>query len=235
MSPAASDCLLLYFGPMQKLLLICQTEGAALIKNDLQALDLEVEVVHLEAAEEALAGAGIDAVVLEAAANLEETRRLLESPARPPRAPLLLLVRPDQLESIDPTWPADDLAVFPVAGEELRLRIRRAIWRKTGTESAHVLRSGELAVDLANYKVFVAEQPVSLTFKEFELLRFLMTNRGKVFTREALLNRVWGYEYFGGARTVDVHIRRLRAKIETGTTVYIETVRNVGYRFPAPQ
>lgn len=218
---------------MQKLLLVYQTEGAALIKSDLEALDLEVEVVRLEESEEAFAAAGIDAIVLEAAANLEETRRLLESPSRPARAPLLLLVRPDQLAAIDPTWPADDLAVFPVAGEELRLRIRRAIWRKTGTESAHVLRRGDLAVDLANYKVFVADQPVSLTFKEFELLRFLMTNRGKVFTREALLNRVWGYEYFGGARTVDVHIRRLRAKIETGTTVYIETVRNVGYRFPA--
>jgi DNA-binding response OmpR family regulator len=100
-------------------------------------------------------------------------------------------------------------------------------------DTANVLRKDDLVLDLANYKVFVAEQPVSLTFKEFELLRFLMTNRGKVFTREALLNRVWGYEYFGGARTVDVHIRRLRAKIETGTTVYIETVRNVGYRFPA--
>ena len=84
---------------------------------------------------------------------------------------------------------------------------------------------------MANYKVFVGQQPVSLTFKEFELLRFLMMNRGKVFTREALLNRVWGYEYYGGARTVDVHIRRLRSKIETGA-VYIETVRNVGYRFP---
>jgi len=227
------DCQLLYFGPMQKLLLVYQTEGAALIKSDLEALDLEVEVVRLEESEGAFAAAGIDAIVLEAAANLEETRRLLESPSRPARAPLLLLVRPDQLAAIDPTWPADDLAVFPVAGEELRLRIRRAIWRKTGTESAHVLRRGDLALDLANYKVFVADQPVSLTFKEFELLRFLMTNRGKVFTREALLNRVWGYEYFGGARTVDVHIRRLRAKIETGTTVYIETVRNVGYRFPA--
>jgi hypothetical protein len=189
-------------------------------------------MVRQDDVEEALADSGLDALIVEAAANPEETKRLLESPLRPPRAPLVLLVRADQLPAIDPTWPADDFAILPLAANELRLRLRRAIYRKTGADSANVLRSEDLVLDLANYKVFVADLPVSLTFKEFELLRFLMTNRGKVFTREALLNRVWGYEYFGGARTVDVHIRRLRAKIENGTTVFIETVRNVGYRFP---
>jgi DNA-binding response OmpR family regulator len=218
---------------MQRVLLVYQSEGAALISRDLQALDLEVESVKQDDAEAALAEPGIDALIVEAASNLEETRRLLESPGRPQRVPLLMLVRAEQLAHIDPTWAVDDFAILPLAAEELKLRLRRAVYRKTGTESANVLRSEALALDLANYKVFVDDQPVSLTFKEFELLRFLMTNRGKVFTREALLNRVWGYEYFGGARTVDVHIRRLRAKIETGATVYIETVRNVGYRFPA--
>lgn len=203
-----------------------------MIGRDLQALDLEVETVNQEEADAYLGDASLDALVVEAAVNLEETRRLLESPLRPQRAPLLLLVRPDQIPAIDPTWPADDFAVLPLAAEELRLRLRRAVYRKTGADSASILRGEGLMLDLANYKVFVNDQPVALTFKEFELLRFLMTNRGKVFTREALLNRVWGYEYFGGARTVDVHIRRLRAKIETGTTLYIETVRNVGYRFP---
>jgi DNA-binding response OmpR family regulator len=217
---------------MQRVLLVYQTEGASVLARDLQALDLEVVMVRQGDVEEALADSGLDALIVEAAANLEETKRLVESPLRPQRAPLVLLVRSDQLQAIDPTWPADDFAILPLAANELRLRLRRAIYRKTGADSANVLRSEDLVLDLANYKVFVADQPVSLTFKEFELLRFLMTNRGKVFTREALLNRVWGYEYFGGARTVDVHIRRLRAKIETGTTVFIETVRNVGYRFP---
>ncbi len=87
-------------------------------------------------------------------------------------------------------------------------------------------------IDLANYKVTVAGQPVELTYKEYELLRFLMSNPAKVFTREQLLNRVWGYDYFGGARTVDVHIRRLRSKIELRPgDAFIDTVRNVGYRF----
>ena len=217
---------------MQRVLLLYQTEGASLLRRDLAGLDLDVEAAPLQDAETVMLDQGLDAIILEAATNLEETKRLLESPARPQRAPLLLLMRQEQVLAVDPTWPADDFAVLPVAIDELGLRLRRAIWRKTGVDSANILRSDDLVLDLANYKVFVAEQPVNLTFKEFELLRFLMTNRGKVFTREALLNRVWGYEYFGGARTVDVHIRRLRAKIETGPTVYIETVRNVGYRFP---
>ena len=218
---------------MQKVLLVYQTEGASVLAQDLQTLDVEVLSVRQLDVEEALADSGLDALVVEASADLEETKQLVESPMRPQRAPLLLLVRADQLPSIDPALPVDDFAILPLAADELKLRLRRAIYRKTGADSANVLRSEDLVVDLANYKVFVADQPVSLTFKEFELLRFLMTNRGKVFTREALLNRVWGYEYFGGARTVDVHIRRLRAKIEMGTTVFIETVRNVGYRFPA--
>jgi DNA-binding response OmpR family regulator len=219
---------------MPHVLILHQGEGAAFLQRDLTAFDIEVETATLAAAETAFNQDGLDAVILEASANnLDETRRLLESPARPARLPLLLLMRVEQVGMADPTWPADDFIVLPAAAEELALRLRRAVWRKTGIDAASALRSGDLLVDLANYKVFVAEQPVNLTFKEFELLRFLMTNRGKVFTREALLNRVWGYEYYGGARTVDVHIRRLRSKIETGATIYIETVRNVGYRFPA--
>ena len=217
---------------MQKVLLLYQTEGASVLRQDLSSLDFDVEAVTLRDAEAAMMDPTVDVMVMEAASNLEETKHLLESQARPSRAPLLLVMRQEQLMGLDATWPVDDFVVLPVAHDELLLRVRRSIWRKTGIDTANVLRKDDLMLDLANYKVFVAEQPVTLTFKEFELLRFLMTNRGKVFTREALLNRVWGYEYFGGARTVDVHIRRLRAKIETGTTVYIETVRNVGYRFP---
>jgi DNA-binding response OmpR family regulator len=196
-------------------------------------MGFEADAAPFSQADEALIQPGIDALVVEATAGLEETRLLLESPARPQRAPLIVAMRADQLGGFDPTMPVDDFLVMPAAPEELSQRLRRATWKKTGLDAGNTLRSGELLLDLSNYKVFVADQPVSLTFKEFELLRFLMMNRGKVFTREALLNRVWGYEYFGGARTVDVHIRRLRSKIETGPTVYIETVRNVGYRFPA--
>ena len=91
----------------------------------------------------------------------------------------------------------------------------------------HVFRDGKS-------KAYVGGRPIDLTYKEVELLRFLATNQDKVFTREALLNRVWGYDFYGGARTVDVHIRRLRSKIEDRTHSFIETVRNVGYRFHLP-
>jgi DNA-binding response OmpR family regulator len=218
---------------MQKLLLLYQTEGGSFLQRDFAAFDYEVQLSPLSSADEAMTVPGIDAIVLEAAGSFDETRRVLESPARPQRIPILLIVRPDQLGVIDATLSVDDFALLPAAGEELAVRLRRALWRRNGVDSENTLHAGELLLDLANYKVFVGGQPVSLTFKEFELLRFLMTNRGKVFTREALLNRVWGYEYFGGARTVDVHVRRLRSKIETSSTVYVETVRNVGYRFPA--
>jgi len=218
---------------MQRVVVIYQTEAAAALKRDLGAFDIDVEALSIAQSEEGMAQREYDAIVLEATSNLEESRSLIESPLRAQKAPLLLLVRQEQLAAIDVAWPLDDFLVLPISTEELAMRLRRAVWRRTGVDAANTLRSGALLVDLANYKVFVSDQPVNLTFKEFELLRFLMTNRGKVFTREALLNRVWGYEYFGGARTVDVHIRRLRSKIETGQTIYIETVRNVGYRFPA--
>ena len=92
------------------------------------------------------------------------------------------------------------------------------------------LRRGGLVIDLERYTVTIDGEPVDLTYKEYELLVFLSSNPGKPFTREALLNRVWGYDYYGGSRTVDVHIRRIRAKVERREE-FIETVRNVGYRF----
>ncbi len=93
-----------------------------------------------------------------------------------------------------------------------------------------MIRHGSLSIDLERYKVTIDGDVVDLTFKEYELLRFLASNPGKPYTREALLNQVWGYDYYGGSRTVDVHVRRIRSKIERHEQ-FIDTVRNVGYRF----
>jgi DNA-binding response OmpR family regulator len=218
---------------MARVLLAYQSEGSAVLERDLTAAGFEVVARRLVDADMLAGEQGADIIVVEAPARPDDLRRLVENPARPAKTPLVLLVRPDQIGDVEPTLPLDDFVTVPVASEELALRLRRLLWRKTGLDEASTARAGDLVIDLANYKVYVGDAPVSLTYKEFELLRFLMVNRGKVFTREALLNRVWGYEYYGGARTVDVHIRRLRSKIETGADVYIETVRNVGYRFPA--
>jgi DNA-binding response OmpR family regulator len=140
-------------------------------------------------------------------------------------------LRLDQLADFDLGLTIDDFFVWPGRPLEVQVRVRQALWRRVGLDPSHLIRSNDLVIDTANYKVYLGGDPVDLTYKEYELLRFLATNREKVFTREALLNRVWGYDYFGGARTVDVHIRRLRGKIETRSHTYIETVRNVGYRF----
>ena len=144
-------------------------------------------------------------------------RNMLRSPDMPAGLGSLAVLRSDQLPTFDFTTGFDDFIVHPALTDEIIARMKRVIWLRSGVESDNVLRAGDLHVDLANYKVFVSGRPVDLTYKEYELLRFLATNRDKVFTREALLNRVWGYDFYGGARTVDVHIRRLRSKIEDRT------------------
>tara|TARA_Y100000590_G_scaffold303009_1_gene341641 strand:+ start:613 stop:1272 length:660 start_codon:yes stop_codon:yes gene_type:complete len=140
---------------------------------------------------------------------------------------------PDQLDRMPFDSPADDFLVLPTVPGELRHRVERALYRRHGIDTENSIRCRALTIDLANYRVTVAGELVVLTFKEYELLRYLAMNAGRVSTREQLLNRVWGYDYFGGARTVDVHIRRIRSKIEIHGYTFIETVRNVGYRLVA--
>jgi len=125
----------------------------------------------------------------------------------------------------------DDFILIPFVASELRARVSR-LDSDDGRfeERLEILRRGPLEIDVERYKVTMNGSVVDLTYKEYELLRFLASNPGKPFTREALLNQVWGYDYYGGSRTVDVHVRRIRAKVEDQEQ-FIETVRNVGYRF----
>ena len=146
------------------------------------------------------------------------------------RVGVVLFATREQLTLVGAGIKVDDFVLTPPDPEELQVRMSRALWVRTGADEGNVLRRGGLAIDLERYTVSVDGDTVDLTYKEYELLRFLATNAGKPFTREALLNRVWGYDYYGGSRTVDVHIRRIRAKIERHEP-FIETVRNVGYRF----
>jgi two-component system, OmpR family, alkaline phosphatase synthesis response regulator PhoP len=162
-----------------------------------------------------------------------ELKELVQACGGNNRIPLIALLTNEQLENYDFSIGIDDFQIVPFRLQELAARVQQALWRvgKVHGEDDEVLRCGDLVIDTTRYEVYVAGRPMELTFKEYELLRFLATNQDKVFTREILLNRVWGYDYFGGARTVDVHIRRLRSKIEDRDHSFIETVRNVGYRF----
>jgi DNA-binding response OmpR family regulator len=125
--------------------------------------------------------------------------------------------------------PCDDFILEPYDRSELLLRIRKLIGDERPDEEQLV--SGDLMVNTSQAEVFLKGRPVELTFREYELLRFLASHPGRMYSRDALLNHVWGYDYFGGDRTVDVHIRRLRSKIEDAEHSFIDTVRNMGYRF----
>ena len=145
--------------------------------------------------------------------------------------PVIALVSLDALDMIDAGAPVEDFVVAPWDPEEVLLRIRRVLRRVRGLGRGESIDCGDLVIDLDNCEVTLGGKVVTLTFKEYELLKFLASNKGRVFSREALLDEVWGYDYFGGDRTVDVHIRRVRSKIEAPTRTFIETVRNIGYRF----
>ena len=148
--------------------------------------------------------------------------------------PLILLVTEDQLGRIDFGWGVDDYLTLPVSAKRLAERLHFLVWKLHRVAPKNGFSQGGLVIDFERYEVHVDGELIDLTYKEFELLKFLVLHPGKPFTREALLDKVWGYDYYGGTRTVDVHIRRLRSKIETGGAQYVETVRNVGYKFLTP-
>jgi DNA-binding response OmpR family regulator len=161
---------------------------------------------------------------LQVCARLREEEALAE-------LPVVLAVEPEHLCADPALLDAHELLVTPFRPEELSARIARARRRVNGVEDGDVVRAGTLELNLATYQVRIDDRPVDFAYMEYELLKFLVTHPGRVFSREALLNAVWGYDYYGGARTVDVHVRRVRAKLGTEHAARIKTVRSVGYRF----
>ncbi len=153
--------------------------------------------------------------------------------------PLLLVMTEGGLSVVSADWGVDDVVLCTAGPAELDARLRLALGRLASARDredpdAHLIRSGEIVVDDSTYTARLGGSPLDLTFKEFELLKYLAQHPGRVFTRDQLLQEVWGYDYFGGTRTVDVHVRRLRAKLGPEHETLIGTVRNVGYRFVLP-
>lgn len=145
--------------------------------------------------------------------------------------PIVALLPREKLNGFDFSASIDDFVVKPWEATEVITRIKRILRQQQNINSQDIIRCGDLVIDTAKCEVSVGGNPIILTFKEYQLLRFLATNKGKVFTRDTLLDKVWGWDYYGGDRTVDVHIRRLRSKIEDSAHAFIETVRNIGYKF----
>lgn len=149
-----------------------------------------------------------------------------------PVQPLMLLVPGgflSELGAYDSLF--EDFCLTPFHPSELEARLRHLFVRNGGDTNPELVEYGPLVLNLETYQAAIDGRPVDLTYMEYELLKYLSQNPGRVFTRETLLSRVWGYEYYGGARTVDVHIRRLRAKLGEEHAGLISTVRSVGYRF----
>ena len=175
-----------------------------------------------------------EAVLLDlSTVEMSQAREVVEQ-CRKLRIPVVAVVSREALETYDPSLNPDELIIHPLPDSELLVRIRQAIYRVNGPTGSQVLKVGELSIDLERYEVTVAGRRVSLTYKEFQLLVLLASNPGRVYSRENLLSQVWGYDYLGGTRTVDVHVRRLRSKIEAPGRSFVETVYLVGYRFKVP-
>ena len=175
-----------------------------------------------------------DAILIDARRDLISARQLCRLLRRfAPQAPVLVLMTEGGLAAVTAEWGADDVVLSSAGPAELEARLRLAIGRQASAAPAapDEIRSGELSIDEATYTARLRARVLDLTFKEFELLKFLAQHPGRVFTRAHLLQEVWGYDYFGGTRTVDVHVRRLRAKLGPEHEALIGTVRNVGYRF----
>ena len=178
--------------------------------------------------------AAADVILVDARHDLMSARQLCQLLRRAgPQVPVLALMTEGGLAAVTAEWGADDVVLCSAGPAEFEARLRLAIGRQTSAvpTAPDEIRSGELAIDEATYTARLRARVLDLTFKEFELLKFLAQHPGRVFTRAHLLQEVWGYDYFGGTRTVDVHVRRLRAKLGAEHESLIGTVRNVGYRF----
>jgi DNA-binding response OmpR family regulator len=146
--------------------------------------------------------------------------------------PLLLLISGTHLADLEGREDLfDDFCLTPFHPRELETRLSHMLWRAGSGARPELIEYGPLAMNLETYQAAIDGRPLDLTYMEYELLRYLASQPGKVFTRETLLSRVWGYDYYGGARTVDVHVRRLRSKLGEEHASLIQTVRSVGYSF----
>ncbi len=219
------------------LVLTPSPDGATGVLPALGLLNHRIRVVAPEPAA-MLEALDADVLVIDARNDLAEARnncRLVQVTGV--NVPVLLVLREGGMSIVTSDWGAEDVVLTDSSPAEVEARIRLLIGRANAEDpmdKAAEFSSGELTVDVGGYTARLKGRPLDLTYKEFELLKYLMQHPGRVYTRDQLLQEVWGFDYYGGTRTVDVHVRRLRAKLGAEHEHLIGTVRNVGYRFDPP-
>jgi DNA-binding response OmpR family regulator len=216
--------------PLAQVLVLSSAAGDASVLPALELLSHRVRQIPAEPA--ALVNApSADVILLDARIDLVGAKslcKILNTTGLD--APLVLVVTEGGLAAVSTDWGVDDVILVTAGPAEVDARIRLAIGRQTAEQPSTRIQTSGITIDEASYSAKVNGRPLDLTYKEFQLLHFFATHPSRVFTREQLLSEVWGYDYFGGTRTVDVHVRRLRAKLGDLEQL-IGTVRNVGYRF----
>lgn len=222
---------------MEILLLV--PEFASEPSSVLPALDLLPHNVRLAPRDvrALLSGPNADVVMVDARSDLSEARATCRAlHATGLRVPLMAVVTEAGMIALNASWGVDDVVLASAGPAEVEARLRLVVGRfaKAASADASVIRAGDLTIDPDTYAARIRGRHLDLTYKEFELLKFLAQHPGRVFTRDQLLREVWGYDYFGGTRTVDVHVRRLRAKLGSEYESMIGTVRQVGYKFVVP-
>ncbi|MGO1550347.1 MAG: response regulator transcription factor [Nesterenkonia sp.] len=172
----------------------------------------------------------VDITLIDARHHLAHARALCQLVKSSALSPVLVVLEEAGLATMNESWQADDFVLADASPGELEARLRLCLVAAGEEAPVGEIRAGPLAIDEATYTAKISRRLLNLTYKEFELLKYLALHPGEVFTRDRVLHEVWGYDYFGGTRTVDVHIRRLRAKLGPEYESLIVTVRNVGYR-----
>lgn len=214
---------------MRLLVLSDASGGAKALLPALEFLDHTLATAPL--APESLTNvADVDVVVIDATVDLSAASHTCRAVAAASTSrPIVLVVSEGWLTVLKTSWGFDDWILPRTPPAEVETRLRLAVDR-AGNREGRMASVGELQIDEDTYVVRLRGQPLDLTYREFELLKYLAANPGRVFTRGQLLQQVWGYDYYGGTRTVDVHIRRLRAKLGLEYEALIGTVRGVGYK-----
>jgi DNA-binding response OmpR family regulator len=222
-----------------EILLLTTANGSGGSSGVLPALDLLPHAVRTAPRDvrALISGNSPDVVIIDGRAELAEARatcRMLHATGL--GVPLIAVVTEAGLVALNADWGVDDVILSSAGPAEVEARLRLAVGRLSSATAAvsGLIRAGELTIDPDTYAAKLKGRPLDLTYKEFELLKFLAQHPGRVFTRDQLLREVWGYDYFGGTRTVDVHVRRLRAKLGSEYESMIGTVRQVGYKFVVP-